>query len=114
MSSRRNHFLPWSGIASDAISPRSTPGRAVRDRTVAARVRGISWTHVVRSFTREYGLPPHRYLIGRRIDDARRLLLAGMPIVDTASATGFHDQAHFTRHFRAMTGVTPGRYQRVR
>jgi AraC-like DNA-binding protein len=103
-----------------------------RDWTVARRVRelldersstpvrlaglateiGVSPTHVVRSFSREYGLPPHRYLVGRRIDQARRLLLAGVPIAETASATGFHDQAHLTRHFREMTGVTPGRFQR--
>jgi AraC-like DNA-binding protein len=66
---------------------------------------------LARMFKRELGVAPHRYLIGRRIDRARRLLLAGMPIAETAVATGFHDQAHFTRHFKGMTGVLPGRYR---
>ncbi|WP_324277599.1 hypothetical protein [Blastococcus brunescens] len=35
-------------------------------------------THVVRTFTRPHGLPPHRYVTSRRIDLARRLLLDGM------------------------------------
>jgi AraC-like DNA-binding protein len=67
-------------------------------------------THLVRTFTRQYGLPPHRYLIGRRIDEARKLLLAGRPAAEVAAAVGFYDQAHLTRHFRRYLGVSPGRY----
>lgn len=69
-------------------------------------------THLVRAFTRAHGLPPHRYVTGRRIDRARRLLLAGMPAAQVAAATGFHDQSHLTRHFVRMLGTTPGRYAR--
>jgi AraC-like DNA-binding protein len=64
----------------------------------------------VRAFSAVFGLPPHRYLTGRRIDRARRLLLTGQPIASVAAAVGFHDQAHFTRHFAALVGTTPGRY----
>ncbi|MEO3741879.1 AraC family transcriptional regulator [Plantactinospora sp. B5E13] len=67
-------------------------------------------THLVRSFTRRYGLPPHRYLTGRRIDLARRLLLAGMPPAEVAVSAGFYDQAHLTRHFRRYLGVGPARF----
>ena len=73
---------------------------------------GVHPTHVVRAFTREHGLPPHRYVIGRRVDRARRLLLEGMPLADVAAATGFYDQAHLTRHFRRVLGVTPGVFAR--
>lgn len=66
--------------------------------------------HLVRCFTRQYGMPPHRYLLGRRIDQARRLLLAGMPPAEAAPASGFYDQAHLSRHFKRLLGVTPGRY----
>ena len=66
--------------------------------------------HLVRSFTRQYGMPPHRYLLGRRVDRARRLLLEGMPPAEAAIAAGFYDQAHLTRHFKRVLGVTPGRY----
>jgi AraC-like DNA-binding protein len=78
----------------------------------AAAVFGVHPTHVVRAFTRRHGLPPHRYLTGRRIDLARRLLLGGMPAADVAGAAGFADQSHLTRHFRRMLGTTPVAYAR--
>lgn len=67
-------------------------------------------THLVRSFARAYGLPPHRYLTGRRVDLARRLLLAGQAPAEVATAAGFFDQAHLTRHFRRHVGTSPARY----
>jgi AraC-like DNA-binding protein len=66
--------------------------------------------HLVRTFTRTYGLPPHRYLTGRRIEAARRRLLAGEPVAQVAVGVGFHDQAHLHRHFTRLVGTTPGRY----
>lgn len=75
-----------------------------------ARELGLHPSQIVRSFRREYGLPPHRYLIGRRIDRARRLLLDGMPAAGVAAAVGFHDQSHLTRHFHRVLGVTPGAF----
>ncbi|WP_338087871.1 AraC family transcriptional regulator [Nocardioides lijunqiniae] len=78
----------------------------------AAQILDVHQDSLVRSFARAYGLPPHRYLTGRRIEMARRLLLEGMPPSDVASASGFHDQAHLTRHFVRLVGTTPGRFQR--
>jgi AraC-like DNA-binding protein len=78
----------------------------------AAALFGVHPTHVVRAFTRRHGLPPHRYLTGRRIDLARRLLLAGMPAAEVATAAGFADQSHLTRHFRRMLATTPVAYAR--
>ncbi|UMG94420.1 AraC family transcriptional regulator [Nocardioides sp. TF02-7] len=78
----------------------------------AARRLGVGETHLVRAFTRTYGLPPHRYVVGRRLDLARRLLLDGHPPAEVATVTGFYDQAHLTRHFRRLLRTTPGRYQR--
>lgn len=66
----------------------------------------------MRSFTHAYGLPPHRYLTGRRIEAARRRLLDGQPIADVAVAVGFHDQAHLHRHFVRHVDTTPARYAR--
>lgn len=77
-----------------------------------ARTLGVSTPHLVRAFTRSYGIPPHRYLLGRRLDLARHRLLAGEPPAEVAAATGFHDQAHLTRHFKRLLAVTPGRYAR--
>ncbi|HZB50450.1 MAG TPA: AraC family transcriptional regulator [Mycobacteriales bacterium] len=78
----------------------------------AARLLGAHPTHLVRAFTREVGLPPHRYLTGRRVDLARRLLLDGRPPAEVATAAGFYDQAHLSRHFRRVLGTPPGRYVR--
>jgi AraC-like DNA-binding protein len=77
-----------------------------------AQTVGVSTAHLVRSFTRSYGIPPHQYLLGRRLDLARRRLLAGQAPADVATATGFHDQSHLTRHFKRLLAVPPGRYQR--
>jgi AraC-like DNA-binding protein len=71
-------------------------------------------THLVRAFTREFGIPPHQYLTGRRVDLARRLLLAGIPASEVSQAAGFYDQSHLTRHFRRMLGTSPVRYARMR
>lgn len=88
-------------------APESTPTL----ESIAADL-GVHASHVVRAFSREYGMPPHRYVTGRRIDRARRLLLGGMAAADVAAAVGFYDQAHLTRHFRRVLGVTPGAYAR--
>ena len=102
-------------------SDRRDPGlaRLVRDRLdedeptleALARELGTHPSHLVRVFRREYGLPPHRYVVGRRLDRARRLLLDGVPIAEVAATTGFHDQAHLTRHFRTLLGTTPGAFR---
>jgi AraC-like DNA-binding protein len=68
--------------------------------------------HLVRAFTREYGMPPHRYLTGRRVDLARRYLLEGRPAAEVAGLAGFYDQSHLNRHFRKMLGVSPSRFVR--
>jgi len=88
-----------------------TAGVSLRD--ASARI-GAHPTHLVRSFTSAFGLPPHAYLTGRRIDMARRLLLEGRPPARVAAETGFYDQAHLGRHFRRYLGVSPARYARRR
>jgi AraC-like DNA-binding protein len=77
----------------------------------AARVLQAHPAHLVRAFSGAYGIAPHQYLMSRRVDRARRLLLAGRSPADVAGATGFYDQAHLTRHFKRLVGVTPGRYR---
>ncbi|MFJ4784250.1 AraC family transcriptional regulator [Streptomyces sp. NPDC088794] len=70
--------------------------------------------HLVRAFSTAYGIAPHQYLMSRRVDRARRLLLDGRPASEVAPATGFFDQPHLTRHFRKLVGVTPGQYAKGR
>jgi AraC-like DNA-binding protein len=77
----------------------------------AGRVLGASPAHLVRCFTRTFGIAPHRYVVARRIDAARKRLLDGEPIALVAATVGFYDQAHFTRQFRRHVGTSPGRFR---
>lgn len=74
---------------------------------LAARV-GLHPNYFIRSFGRARGLSPHAWLIHRKLCMARQMLTAGTPALDTALALGFHDQAHFIRHFRKVFGASPG------
>lgn len=65
---------------------------------------------LARQFRRVLGTSPHRYLVMRRLDRARRELRAGTGLAEAAAAAGFSDQAHFTRHFKKTFGMTPGRW----
>jgi AraC-like DNA-binding protein len=80
----------------------------------AADALGAHPAYLVRSFGARFGLPPHRYLTGRRVDRARRLLLDGAPAAEVAVTAGFTDQAHLTRHFKRYLGTTPARYSKTR
>ena len=104
-----------------AAAAAPTLARVLRELLDEAVVTGVSLAeaaarlhahpgHLVRSFTAAYGIPPHAYLTGRRVDAARRLLLRGVPPAEVAGAVGFYDQAHLTRHFRRHVGTTPARF----
>src|SRR5687767_15118835 len=74
-----------------------------------ARVSGVSEAHFARSFKDAFGLPPHRYLLTRRIERARTLLRdTEMPIIDIAFVTGWKSLGTFGRTFRDITGESPG------
>lgn len=71
---------------------------------------GLSPFHLLRVFRREVGLPPHAYLTGVRVAQAKHLLSTGQPAAEVARAVGFVDQSHLTRHFKRLIGITPGQY----
>src|SRR6202035_59138 len=64
--------------------------------------------HLVRAFSRAFGMSPHQYMTSRRVDLARRLLLDGMPPALAATEAGFYDQSHLSRHFGHVLGTSPG------
>jgi AraC-like DNA-binding protein len=77
-----------------------------------AREAALSPFHLCRLFRRETGLSPHGYQILLRVHLAKALLAKGVAISQAAVEAGFYDQAHLTRHFKRILGVTPGRYFR--
>lgn len=71
---------------------------------------GLSAFHFARSFRRTIGVSPHQYVLLRRVERARALLLDGLPVTETARRVGFWDQSHLSRHFKRCHGVTPRRF----
>jgi len=73
-----------------------------------ARVSGVSEAHFARSFKEAFGLPPHRYLLTRRIERATSLLRdTELPITEIAFQTGWGSLGTFGRTFRDVTGESP-------
>lgn len=78
-----------------------------------ADLAGLSGCHFARAFRQSVGLPPHRYIMTRRIAVGAGLLeRTEMPMTEIALAVGFADHSHFTRVFARMTGETPSAYRR--
>ena len=76
-------------------------------------ITGLSRYDLARQFRVQYATSPYRYSLMRRLDFARAQLCEGAPLADVALSSGFADQAHFTRMFRAAYGLTPKRYARL-
>jgi AraC-like DNA-binding protein len=74
-------------------------------------VTGLTRYELARQFRLALGTSPYRYLLARRLDLARQRLRGGRPLADVACEAGFADQAHFTRAFKAVVGLTPARYR---
>lgn len=76
--------------------------------TRMARVSGVSEAHFARSFKLAFGVPPHRYLLSRRIERAMALLReTNLPITEIAFQTGWNSLGTFGRQFRDITGKSP-------
>lgn len=72
---------------------------------------GLSRYQVVRAFRDDVGMPPYAWMAQHRVARARLLLEKGRRPAEVASLVGFADQAHLTRWFRRVVGVTPGAYR---
>ncbi len=81
------------------------PGNAALER-----VSGLDRWTLARQFRAAYGTSPYRYFAMRRLDRARALIGAGMPLADAALEAGFADQSHMTRQFKQAYGMPPGRW----
>jgi len=81
---------------------------------MAAVVR-LSPNYFAWQFKRATGLPPHQYVIARRVERAKQLLQAGsdFSLAEIAAHAGFSDQSQFSHHFKRLVGVTPGQFRRA-
>jgi len=80
-----------------------------------AAVSRLSTSHFSAAFKISFGLPPHAYLIERRVAFAKtRMLTSDAPLSEIALDCGFADQAHLSRVFRRVTGMPPNVWRRSR
>ena len=78
-----------------------------------AAVAHLSTYHFARQFKAATGLPPHQYVIMRRVERAKQLLQTGgdFSLAEVAVHAGFSDQSQFSHHFKRLVGVTPGQFR---
>lgn len=122
----RNHAVNTPRLSPASAIPRSTTPGLSRVRTYIeehlggdlrlehlAREAGID-THVfTRAFRRAFDITPHQYVLERRLERAKRLLVdTDMPIVEIALRAGFSSQSHLSTAFRRLTGTSPAAYRR--
>jgi AraC-like DNA-binding protein len=90
----------------------------ITDRVLAADLGalvGLSEAHFMRSFKRAFGVPPHAFVLRRRLELAARYMLeTDAPLIDIALECGFTDQAHLGNRFREATGQSPAAWRRLR
>jgi AraC-like DNA-binding protein len=109
----------------DAVGNEKSKMARVRDYIAANFLRnmsidellplcGLSRYHLMRSFAREYGMPPHAYANQLRLLEAKRLIDSGSRPADAAVSAGFYDQSHLTHLFKRAYGITPGAYSAMR
>jgi AraC family transcriptional regulator len=77
-----------------------------------AGVAHLSPYHFARLFKNSTGLPPHQFVVTRRVERAKELLRRRdrLALADIAAEVGFSSQSHFTHHFKRLVGVTPKRF----
>lgn len=83
------------------------------DAETLAGLAGLSVPHFNRLFRKVLRLSPMDYVLSLRVQEAQRLLATThLSLAEVAAATGFCDQSHFTKRFRKVVGMTPGRYRK--
>jgi AraC-like DNA-binding protein len=109
----RSGLAPWQLRRAYAFMEARLDG----DTSIAelAQECRLSASHFARAFRQATGLPPHRWLLRRRVERAKELLSDGaLPLAQVALACGFVDQSHLNRVFTRTEGHSPGRWRRLR
>jgi AraC family transcriptional regulator len=105
-------LAPWQlRLARNAINSRLEEELSLEQLAHECR---LSVTHFAKAFARSTGISPHRWLMQRRVDVAKDLMLTtDSSLVEISLKCGFSDQSHFTRVFAEATGETPGRWRQI-
>jgi len=108
----RGGLAPWQERRAKEMINASLDGELSLARLAAEC--GLSVRHFSRAFRQSTGLPPHRWLLERRVALAKSLLRSpSATLAEVGRACGFADQSHFTRVFGAMSGTSPGAWRRA-
>ena len=106
-------LAPWQQRRAEEML-RAGLGRGVSLDEVA-RECNLSVSQFGRTFKRTTGVTPHRWLVQRRLERAKDLLLrSSLPLAEIALDCGFSEQSHFTRTFTRLVGTSPGVWRRQR
>jgi len=76
-----------------------------------ADMSGMTKFSILRKFKARYKLSPHAYLVNKRINHAKQLLMDGETVANTAVTCSFFDQSHFVKTFRQYVGIRPVDYK---
>lgn len=107
----RQALTSWQSRAATELMAARIDGKVTVQEL--ADVCNLSVSHFSRAFVQTFGQPPHRWLIARRIELAKALIVAGkLPMQKVATACGFVTQSHFTRVFTSVVGTSPSRWGR--
>jgi AraC family transcriptional regulator len=106
-------LAPWrQRRAEDTLRAGLARGVSVEE---VARQCNMSVSQFGRTFKKTTGQTPHRWLVQRRLERAKDLLLRStLPLAEIALACGFSEQSHFTRTFTRLVGTSPGEWRRQR
>ena len=111
LQSIRGGLAPWQERRAKALMSSRMEGD-ISLGELADECR-LSRSYFARAFKKSTGESPHRWLLGRRVETAKQMLLhSDAPLAEIALAVGFSDQSHLTKVFSRYAGATPGAWRR--
>lgn len=80
---------------------------------ILAKNAFVSVNQLCKLFKTTFGTSVAKYIMSKRISEAKKLLTQGKSVSETALACGFTDYANFIRVFKKFVGVSPGKYHKI-